>query len=401
MKDNILNRHPEEPLDECLYRLGCLKQTSEYEITWNHITEFLNKEFNSFNGESAYRKRFKRMCKVAAVKELNPLYSGDFSTSAKTQLKELEKQRIRVNQETSEYRKQLRTEANFDALIEDLKNAIQTVEQPEQAEYVDELNDEKAVIAMLSDIHFGLAFQSYYNQYSPKIAQKRVMDYANRLAKIGRDNNADTIYVTLLGDLISGSIHQSIRIENRTNVISQVVGVSELISSFLLFLSKYFKHVYVVDVAGNHSRLDPNPENSLRTERLDLLIPWYCKAKLECVSNIEFISSFVDPTIAVLEIFDKVYVAVHGDFDHDLKQSAMRISQLIGKRVDYFMAGHMHVAEMRMEDVGYIRNGAVVSGGDEYTSKKRLFGPAMQMCMVVSSDGVESLHPIKLQEAML
>lgn len=400
MNDITFTRSNTETLEQCLYRLGCLKQTSSQEITWNHITDFLNEEFNVLHGESAYRKRFKRLCKAIAVKEQNPLYSNDLGIAAKNSLRELEKQRMRVQQETNEYRRQLRKEADLDALFDELKACITAAQAPAQHEYVQELTNQKAIIAMLSDIHFGVSFSSYYNQYNPEIATQRIMKYAKHLAAIGKNNQADTIYVTLLGDLISGNIHQSIRSENRINVIKQVIEVSELIAAFLLSLSQCFKHVYVADVAGNHSRIEANPEHALRSERLDMLIPWYCKAKIEQIENIHFTPSFVDPTIAVLDIFDKVYVAVHGDFDNDMRQSSIRISQLIGKPVDYFLAGHMHVAEMRIEDVGYIRNGAVVSGGDEYTSKKRLFGPAVQTCMLVSSVGVEAIYPVKLQEAI-
>ena len=222
------------------------------------------------------------------------------------------------------------------------------------------------------------------------------MAYAQRLCDIGKEHQIQTICVSLLGDLISGNIHLPIRLENRGNAISQVVGVSELISAFLHHLAKNFTEVIVTNVSGNHSRLDSNADNALRTERLDDLIPWYCKAKLEKIENIKFCENEIDPTISFLDIYGKTYVAVHGDFDPDMKTSAMRISQLIGKKVDYFLAGHMHVADMRIEDTGYIRNGAVVTGGDEYTSKKRLFGPAAQVCMLVSAKGVEAVYPILL-----
>ena len=260
----------------------------------------------------------------------------------------------------------------------------------------DQSTSERALYAMLSDIHYGLTFSSYYNNYSPEIAQRRVMAYAKRLCQIGKEQNVDTIVVALLGDLISGNIHLPIRLENRGNAISQVVGVSELISGFLYCLAQNFKEVIVTDVSGNHSRIEANPDNALRMERLDALIPWYCKAKLGNIKHIRFEENHVDPTMSILEIHGKLYVAVHGDFDQDLKASALRISQLIGKKVDYFLAGHMHIADMRIEDVGFIRNGAVVTGGDEYTSKKRLFGPAVQVALLLSDQGVDAVYPVRL-----
>lgn len=395
MQEIVLSRLDNETLEQCLWRLGSLKKSGKSEITWNHITDFLNDEFDLLHGESAYRKKFKRLAKAAAVRELEAIYSGDYAETTKHQLRELEKQRIRISEERSEYRKGLRAEAQADAILDELKSVITQVE-PFDAPMIENANMRTAIYAMLSDVHFGLSFNSYYNKYSPEIAAERVMKYAAHLCSLGEQHGVTTIYVSILGDIVSGIIHQSIRIANRGNMIEQVVGASELISCFLEQLSKHFTQVIVTDVAGNHSRLEMNAENALRGERLDMLIPWYCRAKLEKVENITFIENEFDPTISVLTIFGKTYVAVHGDFDPDLKTSALRIANLIGKKIDYFLAAHMHVPEMRMEDTTYIRNGAVVSGGDEYTSKKRLFGPAAQVCLLISPNGVEAIYPIRL-----
>lgn len=82
--------------------------------------------------------------------------------------------------------------------------------------------------------------------------------------------------------------------------------------------------------------------------------------------------------------------------DNDLKASAQRIEQMAGQKIDYLLAGHMHVADTRIENIGFIRNGSVCGSGDEYTVKKRLFSPPVQVCMVVSAKGVEAIHPVKL-----
>lgn len=92
---------------------------------------------------------------------------------------------------------------------------------------------EKAVYAMLSDIHYGIAFDCYSGKYDSAIARERVMRYADEIIHVGRLHRASHCYVSLMGDLISGVIHTTIRVENRENLIEQVVGVSELVSDFL------------------------------------------------------------------------------------------------------------------------------------------------------------------------
>lgn len=137
-------------------------------------------------------------------------------------------------------------------------------------------------------------------------------------------------------------------------------------------------------------------DDALRSEKLDALIPWYCKTKLQCVDNIIFQDNTLDSSIGSMSIFGKMYVCVHGDMDNDLKASAQRIEQMSGHKIDYLLAAHMHVADARLENIGYIRNGSVCGSGDEYTVKKRLFGPPVQVCMIVSPNGVEAIHPVKL-----
>ena len=149
-------------------------------------------------------------------------------------------------------------------------------------------------------------------------------------------------------------------------------------------------------VDGNHSRIEPNLENVLRNERYDSLIPWYCKSKLGNIENIIFVKNDIDPTVGSFNIFDKLYISVHGDLEKDLKTSANNIEKSIGRHIDYMLAAHTHIPELRLEDTVYIRNGCVCGSGDDYTMKKRLYGPASQTCFICSENGVESIHPVVL-----
>ena len=127
-------------------------------------------------------------------------------------------------------------------------------------------------------------------------------------------------------------------------------------------------------------------------------MPWYSKARLEKIDNVIFKDNQYDSTISNFNIYGKNYIAVHGDMDPDLKTSALRIERMMGERLHYILAGHMHIPDIRIEDVGYLRNGSVCGSGDEYTMKKRLFGPPCQVCLIVSAKGVEAIHPVVLKE---
>lgn len=397
LNTNELSRQNNEPLEDYLWRLGSLKERGFCTLTWPQLTEILNEEAgeDTHYTESYWRKRYRQMTLDKQTKEaLETQKTVKKNASIVGLLASMERQRVRTRDERTAYSKFLREQARREDMFDLLQDSIERLEPVPPVAV--QRSRSRAVYAMLSDVHYGISFTAYENCYNSEIAKQRVMTYAAEIIRIGQEQNASTCYVSLMGDMISGNIHSSIRVENRENIIQQVTGVSELVASFLYELAKNFDSVIVNSVDGNHSRVEKSLEDAMREERLDSLIPWYCKTRLENCRNVSFEENTIDPTIASFEIFSKFYVAVHGDMDGDLKQSVQRIERKSGNVVDYILAGHMHVAEARFEDVGYIRNGCVCGSGDEYTAKKRLSGPAVQVCLVVDHTGVCAFYPVRL-----
>ena len=382
-----------ESLDEYIWRLGRAKNTGDLDFNWNQIADLINESFGLVYTESVYRKRFKAMQRSMSV----PVDITDFDENVKLRLLEFERAKQKIRDERTAFRRGLREDARFDEFCETLLNTVEKAKPIECPEIERETPSNKAVYAMLSDVHYGICFSSSAGEYSPEIACRRVMEYADYIISLGVREDTDTCYVSLMGDMISGQIHPGIRVENRENVIGQVIGVSLLVTEFLRKLSGYYKHIYVNSVDGNHSRIEHDLKSDIRGERLDALIPWYCSTALSNIPSIEFISNTLDSSIANFEIFGKNYVSVHGDLDTDRKAAVHKIRDLCPFRVDYFLAGHMHVPEMLFDNTSFIRNGAVVSPGDDYTMRNRLFAPPRQVCMVVNSKGVESVHPVTLR----
>ena len=87
--------------------------------------------------------------------------------------------------------------------------------------------------------------------------------------------------------MISGSIHKSIQVTNRENVIEQIKIASDLISDFCYSLSEYFESVNISSVNGNHSRIEKK-EDALKDERLDDLIFFIVEKSLGHIQNINF-----------------------------------------------------------------------------------------------------------------
>lgn len=144
------------------------------------------------------------------------------------------------------------------------------------------------------------------------------------------------------GDEISGNIHQSIAVTNKENVIEQIKGVSELIAEFLAELSRHFSNVTFVSVAGNHSRIEPNKDRALISERLDDLVEWYLGARLQNFENTQsVVARRLTTQFIWIDVRGQTYCGVHGDFDGSASK-VQALQAMAGKPIYAVLSGHLH-----------------------------------------------------------
>ena len=197
-------------------------------------------------------------------------------------------------------------------------------------------------------------------------------------------------------DLISGSIHKSISVTNRENVIEQIKTASELISSFCYELTKYFKNVELISVPGNHSRIDKK-DDALHDERLDSLITWNVGCTLNHIKNFRVIKNNKDIGISEIDIRGKRYVGVHGDYDPFSKQGVSNLVLFLGYSPYAILYGHLHTCAVdEVNGIKMIRGGSLAGSGDSYTIEKRLYGTPSQMICVCNNQGIECYYPVEL-----
>lgn len=315
-------------------------------------------------------------------------------SSMDSKIADIRKEKQKLFDERAALMKVKRDEARIEEDVALLERKIsETGKEKYKPSVVKTIDGDADMIICLSDLHIGQDTGSYNSD----VAKERLDEYLTQLIKIQKRNSAKSAYVLLMGDMISGNIHLTVQLQNRENAVEQVVKASELVSDFLYELSKHFENVFVNSVSGNHSRINLK-ENVLRNERLDSLIPWYLKAKLEHIDNIIFIDEFnYDPTIGSIEVRGKEYLVVHGDFDSFDQSGVAKLVLMIGHTVEGIFYGHLHNnSYQNISNIKIIRSGSLCGTGDDYTVSKRISGNPEQMAVVVDDGGIVSLHPITL-----
>lgn len=327
------------------------------------------------------------------------------NASMKELLTEIGKEKIRLHDERVEYNRQLRQETRFEERLSILENAIREMGKERfpslgAIDYpaIDINNEEKSMLVLLSDWHIGAKFDSCLGEYDNVLAKKRLEALMDKTVSTGKNYNIKCVYVALLGDMISGNIHNSIRISNSENVIEQVKTASDYVDDFLYQLAEKFNLVYVTSVCGNHSRLE-NKEMAVKDERLDDLISFISKKSLFYVDNIVWDpEEKVDSTISYFNIRGKRYVFVHGDNDVLSESGVSRLTMALRSRPDYICMGHEHTpAYSEISGIGLVRGGSLCGSGDDYTVAHRMIGNPSQTILICGKDGVEAMLPVNLK----
>lgn len=314
------------------------------------------------------------------------------------QKRELERAKIQFRDERNAWQRQnyidARVEQKLDLLEDELKSQGRINFKPLDIQNRS-INSNNDLLVMLSDLHIGQYFDSHFGKYDSFIAQQRLNEYLNKIIEIKDRHNSENCYVSLQGDLLSGSIHKVLAITNRENVIEQIKIASELISSFCYELTKYFSHVELSNVSGNHSRID-RKEDALHDERLDDLIAWNVGCTLNHIPNFSINGNNIDNGICEINIRNKKYVSVHGDYDPYNRQGVSTLVTFLGYCPYAILYGHMHTCSVdETNGIKMIRGGSLSGSGDSYTVEKRLLGKPSQMVCVCTDYGVECYYPIE------
>lgn len=336
--------------------------------------------------------KWKESQKTSDIKE------DEYFKKLRLEKQEIQKEKRKLYDERLDINRRLREESRLETTIEKLESMLSKVANNRYLTYTPTVSSSSNdMIVCLSDLHIGATYYGFDGIYDSEIAKRRLKQYLSEIIDIQKIHAAENCVCVLLGDLISGSIHKTISITNKENVIEQVKLACEYISDFIYELGKHFKTIELRGVSGNHSRLDEK-EDALLGERLDTLIIWFIKSMLKNNNNITVIDESLDDTLSIFMLRDKLYFAVHGDFDSTSDTSIAKLA-LWAKMTPYcVLCGHKHYPAMNdVSGIKIVQSGSLGGSGDEFTRQKRLTGKPSQIVLVVNDNGIRCCYPVELE----
>lgn len=394
-----VKRQPTETESAYIWRLGQAKDNGILDLTWAEIANLINKEFredvSEYRSESAYRKKY------AIAKEFaegNVFKSTSSSSDILQQIQELQKERIKLSDARTDYNRLVRREARKESYADMVKNIICENVDPIKidTEGVNQYygHGDNDLLIHISDIHTGIEIHNWKNDFDENILKTRLEKYVSEIIKIQQRHCSENAFV-VIGEIISGIIHNNLRLQNNMDMMEQFKYISELLSSVLVELSGRFKQVYVYVTPGNHSRISPKKEDALDGENMDVLLGFYLRARLQNYKNISICENIIDPEIASFIIRGQKVFAAHGHKDSP-QNVVQNFTLMFGMRPDIVLLGHRHTNGMTtVSDVKVIESGCC-SGSDQYAVSIRKTNRPEQTVSVVDNNGLVCLYDIQL-----
>ena len=403
----MIKRGENESLINYFYRIT--RDRKELDLSYEQWQELLIGE-NKYSSENCRKAYYiiSPLLEILSEDEKNRIVEGIESKEElerlikanKEALLENEKMKIQYQDQRREYRKYVRESGRFDHLVSELTKSVKVLNKEKplfntHKQKIRILENNEAVL-MTSDWHIGANFKNYFAEYSIDIAKKRIKELTEKTVEYCLANNVSTLHVELLGDSLDGSIHTSARIESEEDVISELMIYCEVLSEMINELSIFIPYIKVHSVIGNHTRITPNKKESITKENFERLVPFYLKARLTAIDNVEITNSSIDDTIDVYEVKGQTIFCVHGDLDSP-QNAVSKLSAMLKVFPDEVHMGHYHKHfEMDNYDMETVVNGSL-KGTDNYAKEKRLSGSPMQKLMIYNEEGKLCTYKIKLK----
>lgn len=400
-----LHRLEKENEEQFIWRLGQMKDSGQLDMSWDELAAIINKEFrgddeSQYRTEAAYRKPYQQAKRYFESGVFSKFDEEKYIKELQLQKQELEKEKVKTRDEKNELRRIIREEARKESYKEQVLRAISEydcnpLDYDKNKQFIGISKTDNDLIISCTDIHAGIEIDNYFNTFNEKILKKRVNNYLDKIFEVQLKHGSENAYL-ILSELVSGIIHNELRIENNQNLIEQFLTVTNYISEFLAELSYKFNAVNVYVCPGNHSRISPKKEDSLKGENIDHLAIPFLQAKLQNFKNIVFNENKIEESIAMFSVRNNTVMASHGDKDSP-NNVVQKFTLLFGVRPALVYLGHRHTNGLTTVYNTKVIESGTLSGTDNYALDLRLHSKPSQTISVITENGLDCLYDVKFE----
>ena len=377
------------------YWIRLYKNRSIYGLTFAECGELMNEVSGENWSEARWRRTIQNYLEIQDyLDQENPTgVNQDILQEIEDQKLELEKEKIRMRDKKRELNSLIRRQARLENLEDYFKEVTENFEGVSLPKTKSNVDDKKEAAILISDWHIGMKFDGRFNTFNHEIAEQRIAKVKDKTLDTVRKENISTLHIANLGDMISGGIHVSTRVQAEEDVIQQVIRVSEYLKDFIkTFLDKGIEVEYY-HIVGNHGRYQANKsEVAGIEENFEKLILTILDTAFSNYEN--YNSTGCRDGIIEVEISSQKIILAHGDMDKNTN-AAMRLPQLFGYVPNYIITGHIHHSTSK--DFGiteHIVNPSLI-GADDYATGGRFGGKPGQKLILFNETDIESITVIK------
>lgn len=368
------------------------KQTDDT-VEWQDVADFRSEYVGDLEHRDTVRKGSKLLYEYIDAGWVNE--PTENITSDSSELIAMRKERIKLSDARVDYNRLIRQEARKESYADMVKNIIcQNVEPINIPVHYTLFNSSTDLLCHLTDIHTGIEIHNWKNDFDEEILKHRIEKFTSDILDIRGQHGSENCYL-VIGEILSGLIHSNLRLQNNMDLMEQFKYISELISAMLIRMANHFNHIYVYVTPGNHSRVSPKKEEALDGENMDVLLPFYLKARLQNIENISICDNTIEPEIAMFNIRGNNVFAAHGHKDNP-SSVVQNFTMLFGIKPDIVLLGHRHTNGLTtVYDVKIIESGCV-SGSDQFSTSIRKVNRPEQTVSVIGNNGLICLYDIQL-----
>lgn len=177
-----------------------------------------------------------------------------------------------------------------------------------------------AHVGLVSDLH---AFEvvdpvavNGLNEYNWEIAQERMWRMRESILsfKSNRPYDIDELQLWILGDMISGSIHEELRATNEKPVAVQGVITGKFLAQWIETFAEHYPKITVYGVSGNHPRTDKKPSAKQVYDNFDWVAYQFIEVYLKNYIDAGTVQChFPESGTVIADIVGLKYLLAHGD----------------------------------------------------------------------------------------